>query len=424
MTVAGNLGQALAGILLLVFLLAPANPAGAAHPLSSSAPQLNAQAVGLMQKGEYGAALELLRQADRATAGNATIRRNLAECYLGLGLQQLQAGNAEAAAATLRDGQEYAGEDARFWLFRGAALFHLGRYAEAEGELNEARALKDEPQTLQLLGQVYYASGRLEQAIEVWRAALEMGGWNEKLAAQVDRAREELKVEQTMRSEFGANFVISYDGRAYPDLGDRVLDVLERAYNDLGRDLDFYPQVQVPVLLYTRRDFSELTDSPDWSGGLYDGKIRIPVGGVSGMNARLEAVLHHEYAHVVVRYLTAGRCPVWLNEGLAEVAGREFENPPLGRLRAALRRNELIPFSRLESSFASLSPEQAELAYQQSYSLVAYMIEQFHWYKISELLRILGEGQPIAVAVEQVLGEFAVDYQGLQAAWRRDVTLR
>lgn len=386
----------------------------------SSAQQLNVRAIVLMQEGEYAPALELLLQASRAAAGNAVIRRNLAECYLGLGLQQLRAGDAEAAAATLREGQAYAGEDARFWLYRGAALYHQGRYAEAEGELNEARALEEKPEVLRLLGQVYYASGRLDEAIQVWREALDQGGWDEELAALVDRAWQELKVEQTMRSEFGSNFVISYDGRAHPELGSQVLEVLETAYNDIGRDLAFYPQVQVPVLLYTQRDFAELTGSPDWSGGLYDGKIRIPVGGVAGMKAQLRAVLYHEYVHVAVRYLAAGRSPVWLNEGLAEVAGRQHHDPPLGRLRAALNRNELIPFERLESSFAGLPAGQVELAYQQSYSLVRYLLDQFHWYKMAELLRALGEGKSMAVAIDQVLGEFAVDYAGLQAAWRRE----
>jgi hypothetical protein len=142
------------------------------------------------------------------------------------------------------------------------------------------------------------------------------------------------------------------------------------------------------------------------------------------MNAQLRAVLYHEYVHVVVRYLTSGRCPVWLNEGLAEAAGRQHHDTPLDRLRRGMSMNELIPFERLESSFAALPSDHAELAYQQSYSLVRYMLDQYHWYKMAELLRALGEGKSIAGAVDQVLGEFAVDYAGLQAAWRQEAGVR
>jgi len=403
-------------ILLSLFAVSPV----AALQVRTAA-QLNAQAVDLMQKGEFASAIELLRRADRDSAGQVVIRRNLAECYLGLGLQQLRTGLAEEAVTTFEAGRDYAGDDPRFPLYRGAAFYHLGRYAEAEISLGEARALDESPPLLRILGQVYYASGRLEEAIEVWRQALEGGEWDAELAALVDRTREELKVEQTMHNEFGGNFVISYDGRAYPELGEEVLEVLEAAYNDVGRQLDFYPEVQVPVLLYTQRDFLELTGSPDWSGGLYDGKIRIPVGGVVGMSDRLRAVLYHEYVHVVVRYLAAGRCPDWLNEGLAEMAGREHYAPSLRRLRRALEREELLSFEQLESSFSGLPRDQIELAYQQSYSLVRYMIDQFHWYKMAELLRALGAGQSLGAAIDQVLGEYAVDYAGLQDAWRHDL---
>jgi tetratricopeptide (TPR) repeat protein len=406
----------LAAIFLAGFFPAPSR---AADPV-----QLNSRGVELIRQGQFEQAVDLLEQAHRKVPNNRVVRDNLALSYLGLGTRQIEAGRYEAAAETLRKGRRYATDDARFRFFRGLALFQSGRHQEAESELNEARAMEENPETLHLLGKVYYASGRLEQAIEVWREALETGGWNAELAAMVDRTWEELRVEQTMKSEVGSNFVISYDGRAHPEMGVQVLEVLEAAYNEIGRDLDFYPQVQIPVLLYTQRDFSELTGSPDWSGGLYDGKIRIPVGGVSGMNAQLRAVLYHEYVHVVVRYLTSGRCPVWLNEGLAEVAGRQHQDTPLDRLRRGLSRNTLIPFERLESSFEGLPSDQAELAYQQSYSLVHYMLDQFHWYKMAELLRALGEGKSIARAVDQVLGEFAVDYAGLQAAWRRQAGVR
>jgi hypothetical protein len=52
------------------------------------------------------------------------------------------------------------------------------------------------------------------------------------------------------------------------------------------------------------------------------------------------------------------------------------------------------------------------------------MLDQFQWYKMAELLRALGEGKSITGAVDQVLGEFAVDYAGLQAAWRRQAGIR
>ena len=387
----------------------------------AAAPQLlNARGVALMQKGEYGQAVEPLQKALKALPHNAVIRGNLAGCYLGLGLQHLEERRFSQAADALQEGKEYAGGDHRFWLYRGLALLLTGDYGAAEGEAHEALAMDGKnPQAHQLMGRIFYNTGRLYQAIDAWERALELAPEDPETAALLERVRRELPVENTMSHDYGRNFKISYNGRAFGEVGDHVLEVLESAYSEIGNDLNFYPDTVVPVLLYTDRDFAEITRSPDWAGGLYDGKIRVPVGGVSRMNSRLKAVLFHEYSHVAVHYLTRGRCPVWLNEGLAQIAERRHHNPPLTALTAAVDETRSLVFEPLETSFAGLSREEAQLAYEQSYSLTAYMIEQFHWYKMAELLGALGEGLTIEDAVNAVLGEYGVNYASLQAAWHR-----
>jgi tetratricopeptide (TPR) repeat protein len=387
------------------------------------APQLlNARGVALMQKGEYAQAVEPLQKALEALPYNAVIRGNLAGCYLGLGLQHLEQRRFSQAADALQEGKEYAGEDHRFWLYRGLALLLQGDHGAAEGEVHEALALNGrDPQAYQLLGRIFYSTGRLYQAIDAWERALELAPEDPETAALLERARRELPVENSMSHDYGRNFKISYNGRAFGKVGDQVLEVLESAYNEVGNDLNFYPDTVVSVLLYTDRDFAEITRSPDWAGGLYDGKIRIPVGGVSRMTPELKAVLFHEYSHVAVHFLTRGRCPVWLNEGLAQIAERRHHDPPLTALAAAVEEVKPLPFEPLETSFVGLSREEAQLAYEQSYSLTAYMIQQYHWYKMSELLGALGEGLTLEDAISAVLGEYGMNYASLQAAWHRQL---
>ena len=122
-----------------------------------------------------------------------------------------------------------------------------------------------------------------------------------------------------------------------------MLKALERAYNRVGTDLSYYPSVRVPVILYTKKDYRSLTASPEWSGGLYDGKIRLPIGGAAHMTPMLRGVLFHEYTHVVVRELTKGNCPSWLNEGLAEYSGRRlvgYSNADIVKVAAAKRADD------------------------------------------------------------------------------------
>lgn len=402
---------------LLIFMAFPA--VFAEHSFAFAPQQANARGVGLMQKGQFAQALEPLFQALEALPDNAVIRRNLAECYLGLGMQHLEARRFLEAEKALQSGKNYAYDDARFWLYRGYAFLRQGDYGAAEGELLEALSMDEaNPAGHQLLGQLYYETGRLHRAIESWQRTLELTPENAEVVALLQKARRELSVETAMTRDYGLNFTISYDGQAHGEVGSQVLEVLEDAYREIGYDLNFYPETQVPVLLYATQDFAELTNSPDWAGGLYDGKIRIPIGGVTGMNNNLRALLYHEYVHVAVRFLANGRCPVWFNEGLAEIAERRHYDPPLEILATAAREGKLLPFGRLEKSFASLSREEALLAYEQSYSMVKYLVDQYQWYKVTDLLNALGEGDTMAEAVESVLGEYGLTHASLEKAWR------
>ena len=73
-------------------------------------------------------------------------------------------------------------------------------------------------------------------------------------------------------------------------------------------------------MLYPDETFREVTGSPHWSGGIYDGRIKLPIGGLARGSERLARTVRHEYAHAAIVTLSKGKAPVWLNEGLAQVA--------------------------------------------------------------------------------------------------------
>ena len=57
---------------------------------------------------------------------------------------------------------------------------------------------------------------------------------------------------------------------------------LEDAYFHDGRKLDLYPGERVPVVLYPSEDFHDVTQTPSWTGGVYDGRIKLPSRGCRG----------------------------------------------------------------------------------------------------------------------------------------------
>lgn len=372
-----------------------------------------------MKDGRYLKGIELLKQVQQQLPYDQRVRQDLLFSYLRVGKALLLQQRFVEAADLLLEAQEFADEQREFWTMRGYALLRLKKYSEAETDLQEARGMGEaDSQILYLLGKLYYDTDRMFEAVDVLESAMQEGFDGRALVGLLEKARRELAVEEEMDKEYGGHFVITYDGESNDELGADVLEVLEDAYNWVGSQLDHYPDGRVTVIIYTRRQFSELTDSPEWSGGLYDGKIRLPVGGVSRLDERIRALLYHEYMHVVLRDIAGRNLPYWLNEGLAEVAEAHIIAPQLDQLLQARQEQKLFSLKSLEKPFSRFKGQQAALAYQQSYSVVNFLIDEYGWHHARDLVFALGRGVSIGQAVDETLGDYDLSYQTFEEYWR------
>jgi hypothetical protein len=127
------------------------------------------------------------------------------------------------------------------------------------------------------------------------------------------------------------------------------------------------------------------------------------------MTPPLKALLFHEYTHVLVRYLGKGRVPVWLNEGLAEVAGRRHHVP-----RLTLPQGRAVNLAALDRPFTELPDELVPLAYQQSYLRVNRLLELCGWPPLAELLQRLGRGEAWEAAIAGAYAPCGYDWPRLQ----------
>jgi tetratricopeptide (TPR) repeat protein len=380
---------------------------------------LNDPAAELLRRGDYEKAVEELGKAFNLFPYNESIRKNLTAAYAALGRQQLDRKQFDAAAENFDDARKLAPGNREYGILRGIALYMGKRYDEAAIELEQARQTGGDNVSLFLyLGLVYYDTGNLAGAIESWDRALVLDPENKFIREMAAKARRESAVESRMDREFSSMFVISYDEGTKSDLADAVLDMLETAYNRVGSDLSYYPVARVPVILYTRKDYRSITSVPEWSGGLYDGKVRLPIGGAAEITPMLRGVLFHEYTHVVVVEMTRENCPTWLNEGLAEYEGRKEYGPPTPELERASKTGGLLPFAKLEKSMSSLNAKDAALAYQQSYSLVSFMISAYGLHKVREILVNLGSGMRVEAAIARAFADYGLTFDGILDEWR------
>jgi len=398
--------------LLLLSLLMIAAPAALPAGQSEHAPAAHGD------PGDYEKQLERLRSTFQLFPLDAKNRRNLAEAYANHGNRFFRLRQYEQADENYLKASELYPDEPAFALSRGICNYYLKRYDIARYELERTRS--GNPESVDLLfflGLVLYDTDNRQQAIELWEQALKLSPGRQDLVNALDKARRETAVENSMDRGNSSRFNLTYDTGVNTTLAMAILDVLESAANQVGAELGHFPEARVPVVIYKRDDFKDVTNSPDWSGGVYDGTIRLPFGALSEVSPPMRAILFHEYAHVVVFDLTRGNCPVWLNEGIAEMFGRR----QFGQLTAdgtlAPHKGNTIDIRRLEGSFSGLSTTEALRAYQQSHSMVDHLVTAYGWHRVNAILTGLGRGMNISAAIASALQDYSLSYDGLIREW-------
>jgi tetratricopeptide (TPR) repeat protein len=353
-----------------------------------------------------------------APAGKAqTAEQNTYVRFLKTGSEQLKQGDYQSARDSFEQALRYYDVDPTAHLGLGMAYFHLKDDRLAERELLRVIDLNPkEAAAYQVLGEISYRRDDFESALSYWEKALQMNPSNAALKTRLERVRREHTTEKDFNRDVTSHFQVKYEGREKIEAGRIILRVLEDAYGEIGRALSFYPSQEIQVILYTGKQFQEVTDAPGWSGGLYDGKIRIPVGGIEQETPGLRRLLYHEYTHAVVRAITP-RVPTWLNEGLAQhFEGREITAGQREALKELARAAKLPSLSNLEGSFMGLGSGQAGAAYLVSLSAVRAMIDRYGMYRVKMVLDELAAGadmgKALSAGIMNSYAEFESEWKG------------
>jgi tetratricopeptide (TPR) repeat protein len=307
-----------------------------------------------------------------------------------------------AAVTYMQRAVEFAPNQPGFVYWYAALLLESGQYAEAATQAEHAVQLDPKSASaLSLLGFAYYNSGRLEDTIGAWQHSLELQS-NEVIRQYLARAQREAKAEDHFNERNSTHFVLHYEGRkpASALTGD-LLRTLDRQYGELARDLGFSPEAPIAVILYTEQQFFDVTQAPSWAGALYDGKLRIPVRDVSEVSPQMERILRHELTHSFV-HAAAGRCPAWLNEGLAQMEEPRSSAPFASLLGDLFRSGKAAPLHVLEGSFVRFNSAQARLAYAESLAATEYLRSNYGMSGIRRMLDQLREGEPPEAALRAV----------------------
>ncbi len=287
------------------------------------------------------------------------------------------------------------------------------QYTEARNHLILAQSLEPEsPYVLTLLGYAFYYLEGPERANRYWRQANSLHP-DPKLQELIEQTEKEEDVEGKFVQAQSNHFTLSREGSEISESFSRqILETMEQHYRDLEAALDFSPREPIVVILYPAQQFADITRVPGWVGALNDGKIRVPVQGLSSMTAELSRVLKHEMVHSFVHREVQGRCPTWFNEGLAQVESGEKPAVSAATLGKLYGQSKQIPLDRLEGSFMQFNTVQAAVAYAESQAAVALIQDKYGAYELAHLLKVLGQGKTMADALRQL---FRTSYAELES---------
>jgi hypothetical protein len=295
-------------------------------------------------------------------------------------------------------------------LVRGLADTLLGRARAIDddairlGFLKESVALQPTAAALVDLALLHERQDDPAAALEAVTQAEGLAAGDARVTALKERLARTASVEQTFKSARHSHFVARFEGHAEERLAWSALDTLEQAYFSVGKTLDLHPVERITVVIYTGEQYRQATNGPDWSTGLFDGKIRIREGQLAADKGTLDDTLVHEYVHAALHTLPV-KVPPWFHEGLAQHF--ETRRPPPARVMA---RVGVAPRDALDVPFTQLPADVVPAAYATAHAVVERMVERRGQWGLHQLIAELKGGRDFNDAVMRA---FAVDVDTL-----------
>ncbi len=308
-------------------------------------------------------------------------------------------------------------ENSTILVYYAALLVRSGNASQALSYAQRAvNSAPESPDAYTMLGYAQFVSDHTKDAIASWKRSLELRP-DATVRQLLAKAQRENAVESDFSQGESSHFSLHYEGQQTSEaLRTEILAALESDYDDLARDLGTPPRDNIQVTLYTEQAFFDVTHAPSWSGAMNDGKLRIPISGLTSVTPELARVLKHELAHSFINQLSGGRCPPWLHEGIAQLLEPKSLGSDGHQLALLFKQQQDIPLNVLEGSFQGFSGAQAYLAYAESLAAVSYINDSYGLGDIQRILQLLSQGSSTEAALRATIHS---DYGQLESELAR-----
>ncbi len=350
---------------------------------SEAAYNYNEQGMSFMRGKKYQKAINAFKTAHNYLPYNQNISKNLAIAYNNYGFSLMMKGELPRAIEQ----------------FENALYFN-----------------PDDPFTLYNLGQAYYKSQNLPKAKEFLEKTNKLKPDLKGAKALLDKVNREVNVERSFDKLNTMHFIVAFSKDLPVENLSYIRTYLEEAYGRIGMFLDYYPKDKTVAVLYSDSNYRNLLNNrPHWTMAIFDGKVRIPVNKFKCTSRDVIKIIYHEYAHSIVRHITGGNCPLWLNEGIASKA-EDFAEPKDKKIiKDYIERFGITPVWSIPGNFSKLKDMNiATLMYIESYLLVDFVLKKGGRSVLMDILTSLGRQENITAVLER---EFKEPLREFETKW-------
>lgn len=236
-------------------------------------------------------------------------------------------------------------------------------------ERNEpARALEllpaksQNPDVLLLAGIAAWKADQVRLALEHWRNAQAIRP-SDLVAGMIARVERELQHDRSGERATGLRAVLRYEGPSLPYATARtIVETIDSEMNRLGAILGCSFPEKLVAIVQSPEAYRQGSNAAEWSGGQFDGRIRIPFAPGAAIDTTLRQTLAHEVTHACLFNL--GTYPSWVHEGLAQkLSGQGMGEAMRNSLRDMAARKELPRLENMGRDWSGLSTRHARIAY-------------------------------------------------------------
>ncbi len=266
----------------------------------------------------------------------------------------------------------------------------------------ELRKRKD-PSLYALAGVAAWRADDGKRALEYWRASLAMAP-NPVLENLIRKVERENKGDQSMEKLVGIRVVLRYENGTVPiETARAMLGAIDQEYSRIAGQLGCHPEERVTAIVQSKDAYRQTTNAAEWSGGQYDGRIRVPVASGQNMDAELRRVFAHETTHACLSML--GRWPAWIQEGLAQKLSGDRLPPAMSAQIAAMAQAKQLPkLENLGQNWSNLDTNHARVAYAMSLAAVEMFFQEYQGYGLGNLIRNPERLAQITAELDKKLG--------------------